>query len=636
MQNVELIIDGMKATLDNGIISISFNEKGSVSSLIKNGRELVCNLSGAIKDINKERTFYLDYHANGKFRDFNPDEIKVLKEEKNFIHIVYIDSTSLLYAEYHSIMKSGESGLYSYVIVKNNSEEKLEVGELRTVYRMGEKFNIAYNSERIGLQPAHPSLEENEWLQDETYKMKNGEIYSKYDYAGYFSNNPCWGQYGDGLGAWFIPVSNEYYPSGPLKQELLVHYNGIILNYMTGAHFGTGVYDVPKDWEKLYGPWLFYLNEGEADEMIEDAINKANYEEKQWPYKWVNERLYPIKRSVVKGKLKSIDGRSVSEAMVILAKEGGEFHRQKGDYIFYKNANKDGEFEITNVRPGKYTLYAYATHGTITKQLEEISIEVIDEELDLGVVKWEAPKYINQLWQIGQSTRKSEEFKFGKELRNYKWMTLLPKNLDYVIGKNIESEDWYYSQPKDGSWNIKFKLDKEFTQNAYLTVSLAGATTFKIGVIDKPNLIIKVNGTIVKDVKYENDTTVYRSAMRSGRYHLEEIEFDGRILKNGENIISFESISGAFMYDTILLETKEAGTVYTNKQTINNYSTSRYLDKGVAKQINELLDNINLKEKIEDKESLLKCIDNILEVNEINEDVKEVISSNLRSLKNIL
>jgi len=636
MKNVKLTIKGMEATLDNGLIVIKINERGSVSSLIKNGKELVSNLAGADGDVNRKRTFYLDYHGNGKFRDFNPSELKVVKETEDFVHIMYLDTTSMLYAEYHMIMKAEVSGLYSYVVVANNCEDELRIGELRTVYRMGlDNFDMAYNSEKIGRQPTHIELEEKVKIQDETYRYENGEVYSKYDYAGYFKNNPLWGQYGKEFGAWFIPASTEYYPSGPMKQELLVHYDGIILNYMTGAHFGTGIFDVPKSWKKLYGPWLFYINDGNAEEMIEDAVKVAKEQTEQWPYSWVEEELYPIKRACVKGKLTSSDGRSVKDAMVVLGKDGGEFLRQKGDYIFYDNADEEGNFELKNVRPGEYTLYAYATHGTITRQLEKGGIKVGAEELDLKNVAWEAPRYNNLLWQIGESTRKASEFKFGQESRNYKWMTMIPNDLNYIIGESRESEDWYYAQPKDSKWNINFKLDKKFSDKVHLTVALAAATTYQIGISDSPVLIVKVNDIVVKKAQYENDTTVYRSAMTSGRYHLEEVEFSGEILKCGENVVTFESIDGAFMYDTILLETNEAGTLFTNNQIIENYKASDYINETIYSKLKLALGKVEAGENLEEKELAFKNMESVIDTLDFNCDVKQVLKTNLNSIKNI-
>lgn len=600
MDKVNLKIDGMKAVLDNKLLHIEINERGSVSSLIKNNEELVCNLCGADNDVNNKRTFYLDYHVNGKFRDFNPSKLKIIEQRDDFVHIAYIDTTSLIKAEYHMIMQSGISGLYSYVIAENNTEGDLEISELRTVYRMGrDNFNMAYNAERCGYQPTHIELEQKEKLQDETFRYENGEVYSKYDYAGYFKDNDLWGEYGEKFGAWFIPVSKEYYPSGPLKQELLVHYDGIILNYMTGAHFGSGPFIAHKDWAKFYGPWLFYINDKNQKDMISDAKKVAKEEKKKWPYTWVNEKMYPLNRCKVSGRIVSEDGIPVNSPMVVLAKEGGEFLRQKGDYIFYAQCDEEGRFSIDNVRQGEYSLYAYATRGLKTRQLEKDNVVINESNVNLEDITWKVPRFNNLLWQIGQSSRTSSGFKYSDELRNYKWMTMIPKNLNFTIGKSNEHEEWYYAQPKDSTWNVNFNLNKAFKGTVHLTVALAAATTYVIGVSKSPVLIIKVNNETVKTAQYENDTTVYRSAVKSGRYHLEEIEFCGSLLKEGNNIITFESIDGAFMYDTILLETTDFGNIQTNLQMISNYRAGNYIDENIYLKLIDVIKNKNIKDLAE-------------------------------------
>jgi len=590
MTMVKLEVNGLRASLDNGLIKIYLNERGSVDSILKEGSELLVGLEGAPNDINKKRSFYLDYHANGKFRDFNPESLKIIKQEKQLVHLAYVDTTSLLYAEYHYIMEAGISGVYSYVIVKHHHQEPLKVGELRTVYRMGiENFNSSYNAERVSQQPTHLELQKQIIIQDETFKDENGAVYTKYDDAGYFKENPVWGQYGDRFGAWFIPVSTEYYSGGPLKQELLVHYDGIILNYMTGAHFGSGVFEVPQGWEKLYGPWLMYFNSGEPEAIIKDAKEKAVEEQKKWPYQWVQEDLYPLKRATVKGKIIIKDGRSSAGAMVILAKPGGEVLRQKADYIFYETCDEDGAFELHQVRPGDYTLYAYATGGTVTGQLIKENIVIEAGEVDLGSILWEAPNHSQLLWQLGQANRETTGFKYSDQLRGYKWMTQLPQQLDFEIGKSCETTDWYYAQPRDATWNIHFQLDQPYNQPIYLTLALAGATSYKMGTEHQSTLTLFVNNQPIKELSYDNDATVYRSGLRSGRYHLEELTFNGSLLQQGKNTITLKSSNGSFMYDTILLETEESGTLLTHSQLIDHYCCSRYIDAHTAKQLKSFL-----------------------------------------------
>lgn len=81
---------------------------------------------------------------------------------------------------------------------------------------------------------------------------------------------------GNGYGAWMVPASGEYFSGDALKQELLVHQDAIILNYLTGSHFGTPDMVAQPGFEKLYGPWLLYINQGNDRELVADVSRRLN------------------------------------------------------------------------------------------------------------------------------------------------------------------------------------------------------------------------------------------------------------------------------------------------------------------------------------------------------------------------
>jgi rhamnogalacturonan endolyase len=219
--------------------------------------------------------------------------------------------------------------------------------------------------------------------------------------------------------------------------------------------------------------------------------------------------------------------------------------------MFYANADATGKFTLPNVRPGTYALYAYATQGSVTSQLEKDNIEVKGKTLDLGVIPWTQPGYSHLLWQIGQADRMSGEFKFGDQLRNIQWIGMVPANIAYTIGKSREKEDWYFAQGKPGNWDINFTTNALYTGTAHLTVAIAGVS-------QNPRLTISVNGADVKSLSYANDAATYRAALRSARYQLEDIGFPADLLKPGANLIRFGMTAvggnGGIMYDTIKLE----------------------------------------------------------------------------------
>jgi rhamnogalacturonan endolyase len=544
--------DVQELTLRNGQLAITFGPDGSATSLIKNGQELVHNLNGIVpRDKDAKRTFYVDYNAgNGHLV---ADIIRIVKVTPEIAHIAIIDSgdTSPFYLEHHILLMNGESGLYGYVIYKNPRNRRLG-GEMRSMYRLDRDiFDWAYVSERAGHQPRYGELVQYPSIQDETWQLPDGSIYQKYDYSGDMSENPMWGHYGHGFGVWFMPVSTEYYAGGPLRQDLMVHQDALILNYFQGAHYGGGGTDNFKDGQKLFGPWFVYLNTGDNAAMIADAKKKAATEQAKWPYKWVDEPLYPLDRTKVTGQLKVEGPGSPAYAMVVLAKPGQEIYKQGGDFIFYAKADASGRFSLPNVRPDSYALYAYATQGAITSQLEKDNVEVKGPSLDLGTVTWRQPQHGKLLWQIGQSDRMSGEFKFGNELRNIKWIGMVPADLTYTVETSHERDDWYFAQGKPGAWDIKFNTSAAPTGQAHLTIAIAGVS-------NNPKLTVLVNGTEVKQFSYGNDAATYRAALRSARYQLEEIAFPANLLTPSASTIRLNMTAvgknGGIMYDTIKLE----------------------------------------------------------------------------------
>jgi rhamnogalacturonan endolyase len=542
--------------MSNGNLTITFgkdiNGDFSAVSVMMNGRELAHNLHGvAGRDVDAGRTFYLDYGAGRGH--LVVDTVKVFESKSGIVHFAVIDHgrKGPYYLEHHFIMMPDVNGVYGYVIVKSHPNAG---GEMRTMYRFDRDIlDYAYTDERTGQQPKYADLLTYPKLQDETWKLPDGTMYQKYDYSTYFSATKMWGHYGHGFGVFFIPVSTEYYAGGPLRQELMVHQDALILNYIGGGHYGGGGRTTGESGAKMFGPWLLYFNTGDSPQaMIDDAHQRAAAEAKKWPYQWVDEPLYPLQRTNVAGQLAVADGRSAGGAWVILAKPGGDVYRQGGDYIYYAHADDGGGFFLPNVRPGEYALYAYATQGTITHELEKDGIVVGGDALNLGEVDWNPPHHENLIWQIGKSDRMSGEFKFGDQPRNLKWIQMVPANLTFTIGQSKDSDDWYFAQGKVGHWIIKFNLTRVYSGSAYLSVPLSGGG-------GGAKVTISVNGNKVLNIAPDNDASTYRAANRSARYLLEEATFPASYLLQGANTVDFNMTSAGgrwngLMYDTVILE----------------------------------------------------------------------------------
>jgi rhamnogalacturonan endolyase len=241
--------------------------------------------------------------------------------------------------------------------------------------------------------------------------------------------------------------------------------------------------------------------------------------------------------------------------MVILAQPGSDVYSQGTDYIFFDRADFWGSFRIPHVRPGTYSLYAFANGGWIgdvTDQYAQDGINVAGPEVDLGRLPWSPPRYKHFLWQIGQADRKADGFKLADLPRQYGLWKQVPANLVYTIGQCTPNNDWYYAQTQVGTWTVNFDLQETYSGNAYLTVALAGMSRTAA-------VTVAVNGTAVGSYPaFANDAAIYRSANQSGYYHLVPFTFPASLLAPGTNAITFQttnvSSGGGAMYDTIKLE----------------------------------------------------------------------------------
>lgn len=535
---VQLQVTGMNAVISNGVYTIKFNSAGTGTSLVWKGQELIGGAKGFYSSING---------GTG----FTPTQLQVVTNTPDMVDIAYIST----WGELHYVARRGISGLYSYFVATGIGT----VGEFRTLYRVdGNIFRNGYNGVRSGAFPTLSDIQNSTKIQDETFRLPNGTVYSKYDWATYVAQDRLHGLYGTSngknYGVWMISPSHEYINGGPMKQELMVHVesstgDGVLLNMLSASHFGTPSVAIPSG--KIYGPWLVYFNDGNRI----DAQIRAILEEVQWPYSWLKNAHYPFQRTTVTGVLHLADGRPAAGATVTLAQPGGDIYTQGADYIFSTQADARGRFVIPKVRPGTYSLYAFASGGRIgdiTDQYEQDNINVSGAFMNLRELTWNPPHYGRFLWQIGTADRKVSEFKLGNLPRQYGLFTQVPANLTYTIGQSSPANDWYYAQTQAGTWTVNFNLAHTYTGTGHLTVALAGMSR-------TPTVQVGVNGTSLGALPaFANDQTIYRDANQSGYYHLVPLTFPATLLKVGANTVTFQMTSapsgGGVMYDTIKLE----------------------------------------------------------------------------------
>ncbi len=533
----------LTALISNGVISVKF-DKSLVTFLSINGKNIVENLNG-------KKTFVLDWDGGKKY--FIPNDIFVVNYSSSIAHIyfqqIYEDSLEI---EYHFLMKKFISGIYSYVKIKNSNNTNFVFSELRTVYRFDNSLMNRLNNSIVDIKSyLYSYLNKKPLIQDETWQLDDGNYYSKYDLASYVREVDFYGVYGDNYGAWLINSTNEYYSGGPLKQDLLVHQDSLMLNYLTSTHFGTPVMKIPKYWSKMYGPWLIYFNFNTINKL--NLLNDVKYfskkEKENYPYLWLKDKDYQLDRKYLKGKINSNNNGKFNIVLSSSLKE--EFDIQTLGYIYFSKTDSKGNFCIKNIRINKYNMHIYPINGYYYdlkwKKSIEINSNINMEDIDINYNK----KKI--IWSIGETNRKSDNFKFSNKKRNYVWHTLVPKNLNFYIGKSNCKKDWYYAQTSRGIWKIYF-FDIQDDKNRFLYISIAGASNNLLEKKNfKPQLEIFINNCKLKECFYENDKSIYRGALQSGNFSHEKILISYKKIINGLNIISLNLIGGSIMYDNINL-----------------------------------------------------------------------------------
>lgn len=551
------------ATMSNGNVTLSINNKAQVNSIKLNGQEFVSNGG----------QFYFSYNDQSSFRVLSPNAIRIEKQTDDYAEVVYANTTGTLILEQGFILRKGVNGLYCYVTVKGTSTT-IKLREMRVVYRVDpNQFDYGYVTDRMqGYLPSVEVMKEvdDQSIMDATYPLPDGSIYTKYNWANYIAQDSVHGIMSDSHGLWAIPVSNEYMNGGPMKQELTVHTTNktpLVLQMLQGEHFGAAAQYYSSGDEKMYGPFFIYLNSGSThEEMIADAQQQATVQKAQWPFTWLENALYPTERTTVNGQIKVPWGVSKKDIQVVLAQPDEAIYDQGKEYMYWDKTDANGNFSIKHVRPGEYSIYAFATTGDVTDTYYLWKVRLSGSEVNLGELEWDTEKRENLLWMIGKNNRLSDGYKYSDTIRQYGLYELPPANLTYTIGSSEPAKVWYYAQTKEGTWTIKFDLDKTYSGFAYLTASFAGAT-------NSPKLDVYVNGSKKDTWSFSNDASIYRSAVLGGRHSTKRIMFPASELNAGSNTIKLTMTDvgnrGGVMYDCIKLET---GGLITAIHTPENVS----------------------------------------------------------------
>jgi rhamnogalacturonan endolyase len=595
---VTMTQSGGAYTLTNGLVTLTIDGKGQLTQLSKGGRDLM----------SAGDSLYVSESGGSTYYSIAASATTVIQQSADIVELSFVDTAGGKHDmdwDLHYVLRRGVSGFHYFLVTTVGTvshSQPATLSELRTVQRFNNALlSNGYNGERRGELPTaaqNAGFSSATQIQDSTWPLSGapiplpgassqpaftgqdfneGPVYSKYDWATYRTEDRVHGLYGGGYGAWLISPSWEFYTGGPVKQELMVHHDNLILNMYHGGHFGSATStSSPANWQKIYGPNLLYVNAGTDDQVIADAQAQSGKEVVQWPYCWMKSPIYPLMaaRGTVTGKLVEAHGRSVEGAMVTLAGPGPLID-QGYDYMFWSQADASGNFSIPAVRPGTYALHVYATQGTIVNDSStgEIAktVTVAAGANDLGVVTWSPPYRANLVWAIGTSDQRAGEFRFspslpaggeniagrtgrmyGPDATHGVW-TVPPASTVYTAAISKPDTDWYFAQSVDGTWTVNFDLASVPSTGAFLTIALAGTPR-------APRLTVALNGHDVVDQTFTNDESLYRSALQGGRFSMVTATVPAADLVAGPNTATFtlntKGTGGAgVFYDIVKLET---------------------------------------------------------------------------------
>ncbi len=539
---VTLTDQGDKVTLANDTVSFSINKSNATISDMRLGKSP--NLAG------RGGYFAIANSVGKDGGDIRNGKFTIVRQSLDLAEVSIKAKCGGCDFDLHYVLRKDDPGYYVFVkMARPKGYEPESFGQVRWSFYLNPKlfdYQLATDSE----QAVIPDMTGSTQVQDATYRLKDGRVYTKYDFCDYVENHFVHGitQSTGGYGAFVVMGSNEYL-GGPNKQYITVHSGPIIHRFLHSGHFmprGIAHPALPDDWSKLTGPWFIYLNQTKNPaEAWKDAKERAVVEQSRWPYSWMSDPEFPLTRGSVQGLVQS-EGKPQPEALVVLTTPNEDWQVQILGYNFSTRTSADGSFKAGKIRPGTYQLIAQAKGIFVPTAPRTVTVGS-NESVKLPTIQ--LPRNSGStIWQIGEPDRTTAGFKLSDQPRQYGLESKVPANLTYTIGLSKPANDWFYAQCHPGEWKVVFDQNRAERGQIQLDIGIAGQT-------NAPDLEVLMNGeSIGKVPTAANSSAQYRSAiLGSSYYEYRKFNFDAAKLKVGSNELIFRLKKGAIHYDAIRL-----------------------------------------------------------------------------------
>jgi rhamnogalacturonan endolyase len=573
------------AILSNGIVTAIIRKStATIQSLRFRDTEFIRQKNGgAYYSMEGGKNFRVLAGCSFHVHHRTPDTIDIAMTQKWSTQPQAVD------IEIHYVIRTGVSGLHTYAILRHPAKyPAARFGEWRMVWKLPSDLldTICVDRLRFRKMPSAADFARAKPTDIlEIVKLTTGpwagKYDCKYDYNADYHITPFWGHADSrsGLGAWMAFGSHEWFNDGPTKQDLTA------ADRIIHVHFGMNHYHseltsiaAGEEWSKTYGPFLLYLNHSPAGPAanVQDANRQARAEAAAWPYAWMPPSTdYPPSsgRGTAKGNFQISDPAKPSltsaNAWIGLSQPapGGNWQFESKNYQYWSRVAADGSYTIPNIRPGIYTLSAFAdgAYGEFEKNPIEIKPGTTT---DLSAITWTIPRNRGKLlWEIGIPNRRADEFRHGDDyFQGYLWKNFhkeFSNPLEYHIGRSSPAKDWNYAQSSyptpsgtttPWKWRVHFDLEQAPTSDATLTIAIASA--------DRARILLFMNDESKSFHTLNPKVSGGNALLREGihaKYSYYQIPVPHRSLHPGKNTLTLlqtRTHSPAFhvMYDALSLE----------------------------------------------------------------------------------